>query len=371
MAEGSGRDDRHAADPVPMPPSDIPSFPVALLALAETPGIGHQSLSRLVDLCGDRLGRLLACPPEEAAARLAELKAPSRLTGPLAGADPRMLDKARAQMDELASRNIHVLGPERLPRRLTRLPDPDRPRWLFLQGDPEALNGTHVAVVGTREPSASGADAARAAVQTMAAYPLALVSGLANGIDAAAHDRALECGLRNVAFLGHGLDLVFPAETGSLRGRIIEQGGAVATEYPPGRRYRREQFVQRNRLQAGLAQAVVVAEGRVSGGTAHTVGFAQRYRTPVIGLRGAGISDELNRLISSLPQGRVIDVSTAPGLRALDRFLRNLAEADGHPTHALSRVERHLLQECERRELRPDDLLRLRNLLHRLLDGKP
>jgi hypothetical protein len=224
--------------------------------------------------------------------------------------------------------------------------------------------------VGTREATAAGIDAANAAIRTMAPYPITLVSGLANGVDAAAHARALDYGLRNVAFLGHGINVVFPAETASLRERIIERGGAVATEYLPDDRYRKQQFVQRNRLQAGLAEMVIAAEGQASGGTAHTVRFAAQYHTPVIGLAWPGAGN-LTELVTDSPGGRLIEIFTPSGRRQLDSLLRDLAEKHGHSTCALTLVERQLAWEVDHRDLRREDLLHLQDRIHHLLSEKP
>jgi hypothetical protein len=203
-------------------------------------------------------------------------------------------------------------------------------------------------------------------VRTLAAYPITLVSGLANGIDAVAHQAALRDGVRNVAFLGHGIDVVFPAETADIRARIVSAGGAVASEYLPGEHYRKAQFVQRNRLQAALADIVVAAEGQRTGGTAHTVRFAATYRRPIIGFTWPGVGD-LADLIDTEPTGRLIDIFTTAGRRTFDALCRSTADSYGHTTFGLSLVERQLGREVELRALHPEDFKRLRQRLDNLL----
>ena len=347
---------------------DIP-FPVALLALASIPGTGYRALYSLADAYGNDLGRLLEVAPETAVAHLRARKAPKALVDAAGDLPAGLVDRARQHLDELARRNVRVLGPAELPSRLLALPG--GPRWLFVQGDPAALvQGPHIAVVGTREASAAGIDATNTAIRTMAAYPVTVVSGLANGIDAAAHARSLEFGLRNVAFLGHGINLVFPAETAPLRERIVERGGAVATEYLPDERYRRQQFVQRNRLQAGLADLVIAAEGQASSGTAHTVRFADQYDTPVVGLSWPGAGD-LNQMITDLDAGQVLEAFTPAGRRSLDAVVRSLADRHGHVTDALTLVQWQVAHEAAYRDLRPDDLLHLQKVIQKLLDERP
>jgi hypothetical protein len=220
--------------------TDAPPFPVALMAVAALPGVGYRTLYGLVTSYGADLGALLAAPPRVTAAHLRQRKAPKALIEAFEDLPTDLVSNAHKRLERLGQ-NVHMLGPEELPKQLLQLPG--GPRWLFVQGGPRALGGgPHVAVVGTREASPAGVEAVGVVVRTLAAYPVTLISGLANGIDAAAHARALEFKVRNVAFLGHGINLVFPAETRQLRERIIEDGGAIATEYLPDERYRKQQF---------------------------------------------------------------------------------------------------------------------------------
>ena len=99
------------------------------------------------------------------------------------------------------------------------------------------------------------------------------------------HRTSVSEGVRNLAFLGHGINIVFPQETAQTRDRILKAGGAVATEYLPNEHYQKRYFVERNRLQAGLADFVIPVEAHPTGGTAHTVRFARQLGKPVIGIR--------------------------------------------------------------------------------------
>ncbi|MCP3013838.1 DNA-protecting protein DprA [Nocardiopsis dassonvillei] len=367
---GGGSEPGPIQEPLPLAPepTETPPFAVALLALAEISGVGHQALRTLVNAYGDKLGHLLVSPPEQIVPRLRALKAPTALIESLTRSAPDLLDRASEHERRLAKQNVHLLSPAQLPTRLAQLPD--GPRWLFVQGDPAALSdGPHVAIVGTREATPAGIEATNVAVRLMASYPITLVSGLANGVDAAAHARALDFGLRNVAFLGHGINLVFPAETKHLRERIIEQGGAVVSEYLPNDRYRKQQFVQRNRLQAGQAEAVIVTEGQASGGTAHTVRFAARYHTPIIGLTWPGVGD-LVKVIADTPGGQIIDIFDAFERRQLDALLRALTEQHGHPAYPLKILEDMVAWEFAQRDLRPEDVKRLLDTIRRLPKGR-
>ncbi|MGW0230907.1 DNA-processing protein DprA [Actinopolymorpha singaporensis] len=267
-------------------------------------------------------------------------------------------------VDELTSKGVTLLGPKWIPPRLREIRG--GPLWLFVEGDPDALfSGPHIAIVGTRNASESGCLATKAVVRSLAAYPAVLVSGLAEGIDATAHAASLTDGLRNVAFLGHGTDLVFPASTSDLRRKIVDQGGAVVTEYPPNERYRKEYFVQRNRLQAGLSDLVVAVEGKSAGGTSHTVRFAAKYGRPLIGLTWPSAGD-LADLVASQPKSSIVDIFSEAGRRDLDERFRSIADAYGHDTSALSLVEKQLVREARLRHVSKHDLLRLQEIIDRL-----
>jgi DNA protecting protein DprA len=350
-------------------PTDMP-FVVAFLALGAARGLGNKGLRALVHEHREQLGRVWQAPTGRLAAELAHAKVPSarKVADEISSSRSELLKTARAKADDLARRDIHLIGPSALPARLAELPG--GPLWLFVEGDVRALyEGPHVTVVGTRNITPDGVRATEAAVRTLAAYPITLVSGLANGIDAVAHQAALRDGVRNVAFLGHGIDVVFPAETADIRTRIVHTGGAVASEYLPGEHYRKAQFVQRNRLQAGLADIVVAAEGQRTGGTAHTVRFAATYQRPIVGFTWPGAGD-LTELIEPEPTGQLIDIFTTPGRRIFDTLCRSAADAYGHSTFGLSLVERQLGREAELRALHPEDLERLRQRLDDLLGQK-
>src|SRR5690606_29603811 len=116
-----------------------------------------------------------------------------------------------------------------------------------------------VAVVGSRAPTAGGRANAVAFARALAGSGLAVVSGLARGIDATAHEATLEAGGRTVAVLGSGIDRIYPRANSALAGRIAASG-AVVSEYPPGTAARAGHFPSRNRIVAGLALGTLVIE---------------------------------------------------------------------------------------------------------------
>jgi DNA processing protein len=155
------------------------------------------------------------------------------------------------------------LGDPRYPRLLAAIPDP--PLVLWVGGSLAGLDGPSVAIVGARAASATSLEIARRLGRDLAAAGLAVVSGLARGIDAAAHGGALEAG-RTVAVLGSGVDVIYPPEHRHLAERV-SAAGALVSELPPGTPPRAHHFPMRNRIISGLSLAVVVVEAAARSGS--------------------------------------------------------------------------------------------------------
>jgi len=157
------------------------------------------------------------------------------------------------------------------------------PERLFLRGRLELL-AMHrlVAVVGSRHATAAALAATRDLCTQIAAADAGVVSGLAAGIDAAAHEAALAAGAPAIAVLGGGPDRISPKQNRPLAARILASGGALATEQPPGTPSLPAYLVARNRLISGIAAAVIVVECEPGGGTMHTARFAAEQGRPIL-----------------------------------------------------------------------------------------
>lgn len=173
---------------------------------------------------------------------------------------------------------------DELPARLALIND--APDGLFVRGDHEPLRAPCVAIVGARTCTSYGARIAYTWAYELAAAGITIVSGLARGIDAEAHRGALDADGRTVAVLGCGIDRVYPAAHGHLHWRILECGGAVVSEYEPGTEPAPWRFPARNRIIAGLANAVVVVEAREHSGALITAGFAREHGVRVFAVPG-------------------------------------------------------------------------------------
>lgn len=254
----------------PALPSALTADDRAWLTLALIEGIGGARLKALAAHFSQRLGDIFAATP-------ADLRAVSgigpRLADAIAAADRARTD---AQLAAWAAHGVHAvpLIHPAYPALLHTLPDP--PAALFiraaawpLEQNPALLART-AAIVGTRSPSETARTAALAAAAALAAEDVVVISGLALGIDRAAHEGALTAGggFRTVAVLGGGVLRVFPPEHRALA-EAVAAGGALICECAPNAHTTTPGLVARNRIIAGLAGAVLVAETSADGGAMH------------------------------------------------------------------------------------------------------
>lgn len=158
------------------------------------------------------------------------------------------------------------------PKRLRVIASP--PIGLWYEGDLSIVSEKTVAVVGSRRMSAYGRSVTRKFVRDLVRRGCVIVSGLAQGIDGVAHTQVLDDEGKTIAVVAHGLDSMYPNMHRALRRRIIDSGGLVLSEYPPGVRAEPRRFVVRNRIVAGLSDVVLVTEAPQKSGTKITVGFA-------------------------------------------------------------------------------------------------
>ena len=166
---------------------------------------------------------------------------------------------------------------EGYPARLRKISDP--PALLFVKGNLQGLHASRsLAVVGTRKPTANGQTLALRTGRIAVHSGYAIISGLALGCDTYAHEGCLEAGGLGVAVLAHGLDRVYPAANRDLADRLLETGGCLTSEYPVGMTPVRSAFAERDRIQSGLSDGVLVIETDIGGGTMHTVRFALRQK---------------------------------------------------------------------------------------------
>jgi DNA processing protein len=160
------------------------------------------------------------------------------------------------------------------------------PAFLFVRGDPGALATLQIAIVGSRHPTPAGRIDARDFARALSRAGLTITSGLALGIDAAAHRGALEAGGRTIAVCGHGLDVTYPREHAALAAEIAASG-AVVSEFPPRTPPLRPHFPQRNRVISGLALGVLVMEAARHSGSLSTANHALKQSRELFAVPGS------------------------------------------------------------------------------------
>ncbi|HEU5161858.1 MAG TPA: DNA-processing protein DprA [Thermoanaerobaculia bacterium] len=224
--------------------------------------------------------------------------------------NPALLPSLARQVDALTADAI-VLGDPGYPSRLEAIADP--PLAFFARGRLELASAQSIAVVGSRRASPYGENAARRLASALASRGITVVSGMARGVDAAAHFAALGASPGStVAVLGTGLDVAYPPEHRELRDRIAAEG-LLLTEFAPGSPPRREHFPIRNRIIAGLSLGVVVIEAGEKSGSLITARLAAEEGREVFAVPGSIFSRNTigsHRLIQDGAKlvGRVEDI---------------------------------------------------------------
>ena len=195
---------------------------------------------------------------------------------------------------------MEVLSRATLPERLAAIADP--PRCLYVQGAVAALAAPGVAIVGSRRATRAGCAFAETLARDLASAGIVVVSGLAYGIDAAAHRGAVAVDGRTVAVLGGGLARLYPRAHAGLAQEIVRAGGAVVSEYPADQAPRKHQFPERNRLISGLSLGVVIVEATTKSGSLITARMAAEQGREVMAVPGpvaSPLSGGCHRLLKS------------------------------------------------------------------------
>lgn len=164
----------------------------------------------------------------------------------------------------------------------------DAPLLFYMKGDVDLEAGKILSVVGTRKMTSYGRCQTEDLIASLAGvFPdLLIVSGLAYGVDVCAHRKALACGLPTLAVVAHGLDSVYPSQHRAVAREMISSGGGMLSEFPSGTEPYRSNFVQRNRIVAGLCDACLVIESPEKGGSLITARMARDYDREVFALPG-------------------------------------------------------------------------------------
>ncbi len=249
------------------------------LILHRAPGIGARTFLQLLDVFGS--------PPEILAAGAS---AWSR-AGLKADCIDWLSNPERARIDadlawlEQPHNHLIPLDSEDYPELLRQLPDP--PTLLFVCGDAELLHLPQLALVGTRNPTGAGERTARLFARYLAEHGLCITSGLALGIDGASHRGALDTGGRTLAIMGTGVDRIYPARHRDLAHEIVDQGGALVSEFPLDTAPHASHFPRRNRIITGLSLGVLVVEAALKSGSLISARLASEQGREVFAIPGS------------------------------------------------------------------------------------
>nr|WP_314626182.1 DNA-processing protein DprA [uncultured Noviherbaspirillum sp.] len=312
----------------------------AWLRLQQAPGLGFMTAHRLLSALGS---------PEavfQADRSLLQGLVGEKLTRTLLAtplpATLALIDKTIAWA-EADGNHLLTLADEAYPELLLEIPDP--PLLLYAKGRIALLNQPSLAIVGSRNASAQGAAHARQFAQALSAAGLTIVSGLALGIDTAAHEGALLDGGATVAVIGTGADIVYPSRNHALAHRIAERG-CIVSEYALGTPALPANFPRRNRIISGLARGTLVVEAAAQSGSLITARLAAEQGRDVYAIPGSIQSPLARGCHDLIRQGaRLVEnahdiLCDFSGLQAQAPALQNQAEcsASDHPDNDLLKI---------------------------------
>lgn len=312
---------------------------IDLLKVVLVPGIGP----RLSTLLFQRFGSATAILNASFEDHCSVEGIGGKLSGAITAA--RSKDDARLELEECRKLGVSVVtrAEARYPKSLLEIPDP--PAVLFSRGTIEPRDQLAIAIVGSRQCTLYGKQTAERLAAGLARAGFTIVSGLARGIDGAAHRGALSAGGRTIAVCATGLKTIYPPEHASLADEIVASG-AVISESPLGREPRPGLFPQRNRIISGLSQAVIIVEAGRRSGALHTARHAMEQGRDVFAVPGR---------IDSLPSQGCHDLirDGVPLIRGVDDVL----EALGPLTQPVERAPGETVQSP--RELLLNDVERV------------
>ena len=269
----------------------------AWFRLAHTPGVSREAARSLLASFGSAAAVWAA--GEAGCKQVVTAKVAGALFRPAEDSRP-WLAAAQHWLGAAPQHGCLTLGDRRYPQALLQTADP--PLLLYTQGSLDALALQALAIVGSRSPTPGGAQNAKSFAKDLAGQGWLVVSGLARGIDAAAHEGALATGGLTLAVVGTGLDQVYPPQNADLARRIAATG-LLISEFPPGTPPKGEHFPQRNRIIAGLSRGVLVVEAALRSGSLITARMALEAGREVFAIPGSIHSPQAKGCHALIKQG--------------------------------------------------------------------
>lgn len=279
----------------------------AWFRLLETPRLGLAQARQLLAAFGSPEAVLRASP--SALRSVVPQALCSAIAGPPPATFSERLLRCKEWLGNGSARRVVALGDADYPPLLLQTADP--PLLLFVEGSVQMLAAPALAIVGSRHPTPQGAENARAFAAALSRQGLVVVSGLARGIDAAAHEGGLLGKAGTVAVLGAGPDQPYPALNAGLAARIVASGGVLLSEYAPGTPPLKDNFPRRNRIIAGLSLGTLVVEAALRSGSLITARLASEAGREVFAIPGSIHSPQSKGCHALLKQGaKLVEVAT-------------------------------------------------------------
>jgi DNA processing protein len=266
---------------MPMTNPPITNDLLYALALYQTDNIGTITALNLLEYFGDYKNIFSAN-----ASKLEKVKGiGAKTAAEIFGSRNKALQRAEQELKFIEQNNIQVLlyDDEQYPQRLKNCHD--APFLLFAKGNYNLNAQKMLAIVGTRHATDYGKKITQQFIEQLKELDICIVSGLALGIDSIAHQQALKHQLQNIAVLGHGLDMIYPASNANLAEKI-QENGALLTDFFSKTQPNRQNFPKRNRIVAGMTDAVLVVESAIKGGALITAQIANGYNKDVFAIPG-------------------------------------------------------------------------------------
>ncbi len=257
------------------------------IAVTLLDGVGAINAKKLIAYCG-------GVKEVFDASRTDLMKIPgfsTRLTNSILGSN--VMDRAKEELDFIEKNNIKTIFylDDNYPIKLKNCPD--SPVLLYTKGDVDFNNRKIISIVGTRNATHYGKEFIAQCLKEFKPYNPIIVSGLAFGIDVTAHKEAIKNGLTTIGVVAHGLDIIYPAEHRNIA-KEMQQHGGVMSEYISGTRADRERFPMRNRIVAGLCDALIIVESAATGGSMISADLANGYSRDVFAVPGR-INDQYSQ----------------------------------------------------------------------------
>lgn len=242
------------------------------------------------------------------------------------------------------SYSIRNLSDEEFPARLSEIPEP--PKSLWVAGQLPSPETVLLTVVGARKHSSYGREACEMLINGLTGYDIAIVSGLALGIDAIAHESAMRAQLQTIAVPGSGLDpkVLYPRQHFQLANKILNAGGALLSEFPPDTTPAPWTFPKRNRIMAGLAQATLLIEAEAKSGTLITARLAADYNRDLMAVPGSIFSPLSHGTNQFIALGATPVSTSTDILRILGFDVEAEVQSDNFDPTQFEGLERQILE---------------------------